>query len=82
MRISDACTTRPTLNVLDAAVCNAQVDDDPWRPRYHFIPEPYGWMNDPNGLFYDPVFQRYHLMYQYLTPRVWGHAVRYALHRT
>lgn len=48
---------------------------DPWRPRYHFIPEPLGWMNDPNGLFYDPVFQKYHLMYQYLTPRVWGHAV-------
>ena len=32
-------------------------------------------MNDPNGLFYDPVFEKYHLMYQYLTPRQWGHAV-------
>ena len=29
---------------------------------------------DPNGLFYDPVFKVYHLMYQYQTPRVWGHA--------
>lgn len=30
---------------------------------------------DPNGPFYDPVHKLHHLMYQYRTPRVWGHAV-------
>ena len=32
-------------------------------------------MNDPNGLFYDPVHKKYHLFFQYQTPRTWGHAV-------
>ncbi len=33
-----------------------------WRPVYHHTP-PYGWMNDPNGMFYkDGVW---HLYYQY-----------------
>lgn len=33
-----------------------------WRPVYHHTPS-YGWMNDPNGMFYkDGV---YHLYYQY-----------------
>jgi len=35
---------------------------DKFRPKYHHTPE-YGWMNDPNGMFYlDGV---YHLFYQY-----------------
>ena len=44
-------------------------------PAFHFIPFPHDWMNDPNGPFYDPVHKKYHLMYQYQTPRNWGHAV-------
>ncbi|MGN1239760.1 MAG: DUF4980 domain-containing protein, partial [Paludibacteraceae bacterium] len=35
---------------------------DPYRPEYHHTPL-YGWMNDPNGMFYrDGVW---HLYYQY-----------------
>ena len=59
-------------------------------PGYHFVPHsvhpdrPYfNWMNDPNGLMFDPVHRKYHMMYQWCetrpagTPclyRVWGHA--------
>lgn len=32
-------------------------------------------MNDPNGPFYDASTGFYHLFYQYLTPRTWGHAI-------
>lgn len=36
--------------------------DEPFRPAYHFAPA-YGWMNDPNGMFYlDGVW---HLCYQH-----------------
>lgn len=44
-------------------------------PGYHFIPYPFDWQNDPNGPLYDPVHDKYHLFYQYQTPRLWGHAV-------
>jgi beta-fructofuranosidase len=50
-------------------------DFDHKLPGFHFVPWPFDWMNDPNGPFYDPVHDKYHLMYQYQTPRMWGHAV-------
>ena len=44
---------------------------DAYRPLYHFTP-PSGWMNHPNGLVYYE--GDYHLFYQHLWPRHWGHA--------
>ena len=48
---------------------------DPWLPRYHFVPRPFGWMNDPDGVFWDPVHRKAHMFYQYETPRLWGHCI-------
>ncbi len=51
--------------------------DDPHRPRYHFLPEA-NWLNDPNGLI--QWGGEYHMFYQY-NPNGpfhgtihWGHA--------
>jgi beta-fructofuranosidase len=55
----------------------AEPDDDPHRPRYHFLP-PAGWMNDPNGFIHRQGV--YHLFYQYNPAGAfhdnihWGHA--------
>ena len=54
-----------------------KLQNDPLRPKYHFI-APWGWINDPNG----PIFWkgRYHLFYQfnpnasYWNNIQWGHA--------
>ena len=50
------------------------------RPIIHLTP-PYGWMNDPNGLWYDQVDNIWHVYYQYnpnathwALPLYWGHA--------
>ena len=50
------------------------------RPIFHFTP-PHGWMNDPNGLWYDSEDDKWHLYYQYnpngtvwALPLYWGHA--------
>ena len=52
------------------------------RPLFHFTP-PHGWMNDPNGLWYDATenVKKWHLYYQYNPngtvwdlPLYWGHA--------
>jgi beta-fructofuranosidase len=50
------------------------------RPLIHYTPE-YGWMNDPNGLFYDKKVKIWHLYFQYNPndtiwglPLYWGHA--------
>ncbi len=57
----------------------SDLNADPHRPIYHFLP-PGNWMNDPNG----PIFYqgRHHLMYQYAPDvadgwgvKYWGHAV-------
>jgi len=51
-----------------------------WRPQFHFSPLK-NWMNDPNGLVYDPSDGSYHLFFQYnpsgltIANQVWGHAV-------
>lgn len=43
-----------------------------WRPRFHFTAES-GWLNDPNGLYF--ANGEWHLQFQHLWPRSWGHAV-------
>ena len=48
---------------------------DPYLPAFHFTPSPQNWMNDPNGPFYDPFYDKYHFFFQYKTPRTWGHAI-------
>ena len=50
--------------------------DSRYRPRFHAVP-PVGWMNDPNGFFYDGEW--YHLFYQHYPYEArwndmhWGH---------
>lgn len=50
--------------------------DTRYRPRFHAVP-PVGWMNDPNGFFYDGEW--YHLFYQHYPYEArwndmhWGH---------
>ncbi len=52
--------------------------DDPHRPRFHFLP-PANWMNDPNGFIQWK--RRYHLFYQHNPSGPlwgdmhWGHAI-------
>lgn len=49
----------------------------PYRPHLHYTPS-YGWVNDPNGLFYqDGVYHIYHQYNPYSTEwenMTWGHA--------
>ena len=42
----------------------AQSDTPYWRGEYHFT-TPMNWINDPNGLIYDPIHQVYHMFSQY-----------------
>ena len=50
-----------------------------WRPLVHFTPDS-NWINDPNGLIWDPVHSVYHLFQQYNPygnewgSMSWGHA--------
>lgn len=51
-----------------------------YRPQYHHTPA-YGWMNDPNGMFYDANTGLWHLYFQYnpygsrWQNMTWGHSV-------
>ena len=60
---------------LTTAIDPRNFTEDTLLPGFHFVPWPFDWMNDPNGPMYDPMHELYHLMYQYQTPRNWGHAV-------
>jgi len=68
-------------------VIKVKVEPDPstiyneaWRPQLHFSTL-VNWINDPNGLVYDPSNKTWHLFYQYnpyglnIANQVWGHAV-------
>lgn len=52
---------------------------DNYRPLYHHTPQ-WGWMNDPNGMFYDALQGLWHLYYQYnpyastWQNMTWGHS--------
>ncbi len=74
-------------DVVTHHVLNVEIDPDPdsvyneaWRSQYHFSPF-VNWMNDPNGLVYDPSDESYHLFFQYnpfgltIANQVWAHAV-------
>ncbi|MBC8571450.1 GH32 C-terminal domain-containing protein, partial [Zongyangia hominis] len=56
---------------------NAFTDD--YRPQFHFTPE-FNFMNDPNGLVYDPSNQTWHMFFQHspqlpnMGNQTWGHA--------
>jgi fructan beta-fructosidase len=63
------CSAVALILTLAAAALGAE--PEPLRPRLHFTARQ-GWINDPNGLFQlDGVW---HLQYQHLWPRHWGHA--------
>lgn len=74
-------------SVVRSYVVKVKVEPDPatvynevWRPQLHFSTL-VNWINDPNGLVYDPSNGTWHLFYQYnpyglnIANQVWGHAV-------
>ncbi|MBQ8381742.1 MAG: glycoside hydrolase family 32 protein [Clostridia bacterium] len=73
--------------VVRSYVVQVKVEADPstiyneeWRAQLHFSTL-VNWINDPNGLVYDPSNETWHLFYQYnpyglnIANQVWGHAV-------
>ncbi len=74
-------------DIVRSYVVQVKVEADPatiynekWRPQLHFSPY-VNWLNDPNGLVYDPSNKTWHLFFQYnpyglnIANQVWGHAV-------
>ena len=74
-------------SIVRSYVVTVEVEPDPdtvyneeWRAQYHFSTL-VNWINDPNGLVYDPSNRTWHLFYQYnpyglnIANQVWGHAV-------
>lgn len=73
--------------IVRSYVVSVKVEPDPasiykeeWRSQLHFSPL-INWINDPNGLVFDPSNNTWHLFYQYnpyglnIANQVWGHAV-------
>ncbi|WP_432799617.1 glycoside hydrolase family 32 protein [Poriferisphaera sp. WC338] len=57
--------------MMSIQAASSQVNNDPLRPAYHFLP-PANWMNDPNGTLYHDGW--YHLFYQHNPyDEDWGH---------
>ena len=50
--------TNRTTETFDAT------NTEKWRPAFHHTPA-YGWMNDPNGMYYDALNGVWHLYYQF-----------------
>lgn len=78
--LSTIFVTTTLFSGLDAQTDNPLLEEQLYRPNYHFTPQN-GWMNDPNGLFY--LDGTYHLFFQH-TPfqsvpdfnrMHWGHAI-------
>lgn len=74
-------------SIVRSYVVSVKVEPDPtsiyneeWRSQLHFSTL-VNWINDPNGLVYDPSNSTWHLFYQYnpfglnIANQVWGHAV-------
>lgn len=73
-----------TISFISPKNTEMKVPYDHYRPHYHFSP-PKNWINDPNGLVFDPSTKIYHMYYQYNPFSVecdhknWGHAISFDL---
>lgn len=72
-------STSILVKIIKKSDAETMANED-YRPQLHFSPE-INFMNDPNGLVYDPSNNTYHMFFQY-SPQVnhmgsqtWGHAV-------
>ena len=79
-RLCSLLVAAVTLLLACSTASAADNDTEYWRPILHFSPH-MNWINDPNGLVYDPTTQLYHLFAQYEAQSIlpgnmsWGHAV-------
>lgn len=76
---NDDITSSIVINITKKADSSEMAAEE-YRPQLHFSPE-INFMNDPNGLVYDPSNQTWHLFFQYspqlpgMGSQTWGHAV-------